>query len=211
MEMKLFTENENYDVVIDGTGLVESIVSAALSISCRRVLHLDRRDFYGGSTPSMSLSQLRNFCECSVDDSLVAFDRKFLIDAHLRLMFANDEPVDAIVKAGLSDHLSFLPVKKVQWYQNGSYHPVPLSKSDIFQSHMLTLVEKRTLMKFLTMNFSGVSLSLQSAAAVGHDRYHSAPELQAEDPRIGSWSDLLSPLSENLKKMINYGIKFSIH
>ena len=37
-----------YDVVLCGTGLVQSILSAALSKSGKKVLHLDKNDFYGG-------------------------------------------------------------------------------------------------------------------------------------------------------------------
>lgn len=38
----------HYDVVLSGTGLVQSILSAALSKSGKKVLHLDKNDFYGG-------------------------------------------------------------------------------------------------------------------------------------------------------------------
>lgn len=38
----------HYDVILSGTGLVQSILSAALSKSGKKVLHLDKNDFYGG-------------------------------------------------------------------------------------------------------------------------------------------------------------------
>lgn len=37
-----------YDVVILGTGLPESILAAALALAGSRVLHLDPSDSYGG-------------------------------------------------------------------------------------------------------------------------------------------------------------------
>ncbi len=38
----------DYDFVVLGTGLVESVLAASLSFSGARVLHLDRNPFYGG-------------------------------------------------------------------------------------------------------------------------------------------------------------------
>jgi RAB protein geranylgeranyltransferase component A len=39
---------ESFDVVVIGTGVTESIVSAAVSRNGHTVLHLDPRDYYGG-------------------------------------------------------------------------------------------------------------------------------------------------------------------
>lgn len=42
------TETE-YDAVIVGTGLSESILAAALALAGSKVLHLDANGFYGGA------------------------------------------------------------------------------------------------------------------------------------------------------------------
>ncbi|XP_036774322.2 rab proteins geranylgeranyltransferase component A 2 [Manis pentadactyla] len=47
-----------FDVVILGTGLPESILAAACSRSGQRVLHLDSRSYYGGNWASFSFSGL---------------------------------------------------------------------------------------------------------------------------------------------------------
>lgn len=47
-----------FDVVIIGTGLPESILAAACSRSGQRVLHLDSRSYYGGNWASFSFSGL---------------------------------------------------------------------------------------------------------------------------------------------------------
>jgi Rab proteins geranylgeranyltransferase component A len=52
-------ENDNeYDLVIEGTGLTESILAAAASWSGRKVLHVDKNTFYGSHWAALSLDQL---------------------------------------------------------------------------------------------------------------------------------------------------------
>ncbi|XP_053461697.1 rab proteins geranylgeranyltransferase component A 2 [Nycticebus coucang] len=48
----------DFDVVIIGTGLPESILAAACSRSGQRVLHIDSRSYYGGNWASFSFSGL---------------------------------------------------------------------------------------------------------------------------------------------------------
>lgn len=47
-----------YDAIILGTGLTECIISGLLSVQGKRVLHLDRNNYYGADTASLSLQNL---------------------------------------------------------------------------------------------------------------------------------------------------------
>ena len=47
-----------YDVIVLGTGLKECIISGLLSVEGKKVLHLDRNDYYGGHSASLNLAQL---------------------------------------------------------------------------------------------------------------------------------------------------------
>lgn len=49
---------KDYDVIIVGTGLTESILAAALARIGKIVLHIDRNQFYGGEFTSFTLSNL---------------------------------------------------------------------------------------------------------------------------------------------------------
>ncbi|EFB22118.1 hypothetical protein PANDA_006969, partial [Ailuropoda melanoleuca] len=61
-----------FDVVIIGTGLPESILAAACSRSGQRVLHLDSRSYYGGNWASFSFSGLLSWLkECQQDSDVV--------------------------------------------------------------------------------------------------------------------------------------------
>lgn len=52
------SEDENYDLVIEGTGLTESILSAAASWLGRKVLHVDKNTFYGSHWASLSINEI---------------------------------------------------------------------------------------------------------------------------------------------------------
>lgn len=50
--------NESYDVIVLGTGLKECVLSGLLATKGKKVLHLDRNDYYGGETASLNLTNL---------------------------------------------------------------------------------------------------------------------------------------------------------
>jgi len=58
MEDQDFLEQTNFDCIVVGTGLVESLVAAASSRCGKKVLHLDENAFYGGQFSSFTLEQL---------------------------------------------------------------------------------------------------------------------------------------------------------
>lgn len=56
--LKIMDLEDQFDVVIIGTGLAESILSAACSRIGKTVLHLDNNSFYGESWSSFNFEQL---------------------------------------------------------------------------------------------------------------------------------------------------------
>ena len=53
--------DEEYDAVILGTGLKECVLSGLLSVSEKKVLHMDRNNYYGGDGASMYLEQVTDY------------------------------------------------------------------------------------------------------------------------------------------------------
>jgi Rab GDP dissociation inhibitor len=47
-----------YDAIILGTGLTECIISGLLSVEGKRVLHLDRNNYYGAEAASLGINDL---------------------------------------------------------------------------------------------------------------------------------------------------------
>lgn len=50
--------NEDYDYVVLGTGLTECILTGLLSVEGKKILHIDKNDYYGGESASLNLEQL---------------------------------------------------------------------------------------------------------------------------------------------------------
>ena len=46
--------DEEYDCIVLGTGLSECILSGMLSVSGKKVLHMDRNKYYGGESASLT-------------------------------------------------------------------------------------------------------------------------------------------------------------
>ena len=57
---------EHYDLIVDGTGLVESIVACAASRSGKSVLHLDSNDYYGCNSASFPLQDFLSWCRAAI-------------------------------------------------------------------------------------------------------------------------------------------------
>jgi Rab GDP dissociation inhibitor len=47
-----------FQVIVLGTGLTECILSGLLSVEGKKVLHMDRNDYYGGDSASLNLTQV---------------------------------------------------------------------------------------------------------------------------------------------------------
>ncbi|KAJ1965611.1 hypothetical protein GGI12_000662 [Dipsacomyces acuminosporus] len=54
-------ENEEFDVVVLGTGLVESIVASDIAAAGKKVLHVDKNPYYGGGYSCFSFSAFMNW------------------------------------------------------------------------------------------------------------------------------------------------------
>lgn len=50
--------DEEYDVVVLGTGLKETLLSGLMSVAGKKVLHMDRNAYYGGESASLNLAQM---------------------------------------------------------------------------------------------------------------------------------------------------------
>jgi Rab GDP dissociation inhibitor len=50
--------NEAYDVIVCGTGLKECVLSGLLATKGKKVLHIDRNEYYGGETASLNLTNM---------------------------------------------------------------------------------------------------------------------------------------------------------
>ena len=57
-----------FDVILVGTGIVESILSCGLSRAGKKILHLDANQFYGSNFASLNLKQYKSYIDGKLDE-----------------------------------------------------------------------------------------------------------------------------------------------
>jgi Rab proteins geranylgeranyltransferase component A len=173
MDTDINVQIEEYDVIVIGTGLVESIASGALARHLK-VLHLDTADRYGleygnidcktvlelgtaktyhaKSAESRSEQEAEQVQETSAQfiESITSQSRRYNLEQTPKMLLSRGDIVELIISSGTGSYLEFRLVEKLYfWFQN-TLNLVPGSKEDVFINKEMTLIQKRRLMKFLT-------------------------------------------------------------
>lgn len=208
-----------FDLIVVGTGLTESIVSAAASRIGKSVLHIDSNDYYGEQWASFNFKSLhnctfsnnikkhtenssdllnfnndsfniRNFSAewhvpekigiyCKNDDSknrqiesvindslkleennensvflreeILNNSRKFNIDLMPKLHFARGDFIELLISSNIARYAEYKSVSRILTWLNNQIEAVPCSRSDVFANNKVSVIEKRILMKLLSL------------------------------------------------------------
>ncbi|KAI5702272.1 hypothetical protein M8J76_008650 [Diaphorina citri] len=209
----------DYDVIVVGTGMAESIVAAAVTRIGKKALHLDGNDYYGGMWASFNLECLQKWLdECRAEPSpqpltdettslaapgeslvtigspfstvsnieeewfipeqspevdsaptpnsdggdsqatpvwskahLLSLNRKFNLDLAPKLLFARGALVELLISSNIARYAEFRSVTRVLTWIDDKLEFVPCSRADVFKTKDVSIVEKRLLMKLLTI------------------------------------------------------------
>ncbi|CAL8268620.1 unnamed protein product [Merluccius merluccius] len=76
--------------------------------------------------------------------------RRFNIDLVSKLLYSRGALIDLLIKSNVSRYAEFKNVTRILTCRHGNIEQVPCSRSDVFSSRLLSVVEKRMLMRFLT-------------------------------------------------------------
>ncbi|XP_046868894.1 rab proteins geranylgeranyltransferase component A [Drosophila willistoni] len=82
-------------------------------------------------------------------EAILAKSRRFNLDLCPRVLYAAGELVQLLIRSNICRYAEFRAVDHVCMNNNGEILSVPCSRSDVFNTKILTMVEKRLLMKFL--------------------------------------------------------------
>lgn len=149
------------DVLICGTGLTESILSAGLAWQGSNVIHVDGNSYYGDTSAVLNPEQVRRWVdrvnnseEPTYSKAMLYMPRpldhkKYLIDLSPRLMFAKSDLLELLIKCRVSNYLEFKALGSFHTFENDTFEKVAGSKEDIFTDQSLNLGTKRLLMKFM--------------------------------------------------------------
>ncbi|XP_065871083.1 guanosine nucleotide diphosphate dissociation inhibitor At5g09550 [Euphorbia lathyris] len=141
--------DEEYDVIVLGTGLKECILSGLLSVDGLKVLHMDRNDYYGGESTSLNLNQLwKRFRGDEKPPEVLGLSKEYNVDMIPKFIIANGNLVRVLIHTDVTKYLNFKAVDGSFVYNKGKIHKVPANDVEALKSPLMGLFEKRRARKF---------------------------------------------------------------
>jgi Rab GDP dissociation inhibitor len=149
--------DEEYDVVVCGTGFKECILSGMLSVSGKKVLHVDRNDYYGADSASVNLTTLYQKFDRGAPPPEFGPNRDWNIDLIPKFVMASGKLVSILMKSKVSRYLEWKSVEGsyVYQYQAGGLfssekfiHKVPVTAEEALTSPLMSLLEKNRFKNF---------------------------------------------------------------
>lgn len=136
-------------MIVLGTGLTECILSGLLSVEGKKVLHMDRNDYYGGDSASLNLTQLyRKFRPNQEAPANLGRDRDYAVDLVPKFIIASGELTKILVHTDVTRYLEFKQIAGSFVYRDGKIYKVPSTEMEAVKSPMMGLFEKRRAKKF---------------------------------------------------------------
>lgn len=141
--------DEIYDVIVLGTGLSECILSGLLSVEGKKVLHMDRNDYYGAESASLTLTQLyMKFRDGQIPNPDYGKDRDYNVDLIPKFAMASGEFVNILYHTDVTRYLEFRQIAGSFVYRDGKISKVPSNDAEAFMSPLMGMFEKRRAKKF---------------------------------------------------------------
>lgn len=144
--------NEEYDVIVMGTGLKECILSGLLSVDGKKVLHLDRNNYYGADCASLNLDQLyaKLRGEGQKPSAQLGASRDYNVDLVPKFIMANGLLVQMLLHTDVTRYLEFKSVEGSYVYRRGGkIYKVPATDTEAITSSLIGLLDKNRTRKFL--------------------------------------------------------------
>jgi len=151
--------DEEYDVIVCGTGLKECILSGLLSTHGKRVLHIDRNSYYGGECASLNITNLwEKFRPGTQPPKELGANREWNVDLVPKFIMASGSLVKILLKTKVSRYLEWKSCDRSYVYQPQeggffaaakSIHSVPTTPQEGLKSSLMGLLEKPRFIQFV--------------------------------------------------------------
>ncbi|KAG7279643.1 hypothetical protein CRUP_019380 [Coryphaenoides rupestris] len=143
--------NEEYDVIVLGTGLTECILSGIMSVKGKKVLHMDRNSYYGGESASITpLEDLyKRFNIPGTPPESMGKGRDWNVDLIPKFLMANGQLVRMLLITEVTRYLDFKVVEGSYVFKKDRIYKVPSTETEALASSLMGLFEKRRFRKFL--------------------------------------------------------------
>ncbi len=141
--------DQEYDVIVLGTGLTECILSGLMSVEGKKVLHIDRNDYYGAECASLNLSLLyKRFRNGMVPPQQFGRDRDYNVDLVPKFAMASGEFVNMLYHTDVTRYMEFRQIAGSYVYRDGRISKVPSNQQEAVMSPLMGLFEKRRARSF---------------------------------------------------------------
>jgi Rab GDP dissociation inhibitor len=144
--------DQEYDAIVLGTGLKECIISGMLSVSGKKVLHIDRNNYYGGESASLTpLEQCYEqfFGANKKPAPEMGRGRDWNVDLIPKFLMANGSLVKLLIHTGVTRYLEFKSIEGSYVYKGGKVYKVPADEMEALATSLMGMFEKRRFKKFL--------------------------------------------------------------
>ncbi|PFX29323.1 rab GDP dissociation inhibitor alpha-like [Stylophora pistillata] len=140
--------DEEYDCIVLGTGLKECILSGFLSVNKKKILHMDKNQYYGGE--SASITPLEKFYELfGRTPKQLGSSKDWNIDLIPKFLMAQGELVKYLIDSGVTRYLEFKQVEGSYVYKDKKLFKVPADEKEALATSLMGIFEKRKFRKFL--------------------------------------------------------------
>ncbi|KAM9824133.1 rab GDP dissociation inhibitor beta [Neosynchiropus ocellatus] len=142
---------EEYDVIVLGTGLTECILSGIMSVKGKKVLHMDRNSYYGAESASITpLNDLyKHFKLPGEPPESMGRARDWNVDLIPKFLMANGQLVRMLLITQVTRYLEFKVVEGSYVYKGGKIYKVPSTETEALASSLMGMFEKRRFRKLL--------------------------------------------------------------
>jgi len=143
--------DDTYDCIVLGTGLTECILSGMLSVSGKKVLHMDRNKYYGGQSASLTpLEDLFTKFGVPAPDDSYGRSRDWNVDLIPKFLMANGQLVKLLIHTGVTRYLEFKSIEgSYVLGKSGKISKVPADEKEALSSDLMGLLEKKRFKNFL--------------------------------------------------------------
>lgn len=142
--------NEKYDIIILGTGLKECILSGLLSTKGKKVLHIDKNEYYGGQSASFNLKQLyMKFKNENTYPDKFGDYRSYIVDSCPKFLMACGSLVKMLIHTKVTRYLDFKVIDGSFVYKDKKLYKMPSTPSEAISTNLMGFFQKRKLRNFL--------------------------------------------------------------
>ncbi|KAA0202818.1 hypothetical protein HAZT_HAZT002867 [Hyalella azteca] len=121
-----------------------------LSVSGKKVLHMDRNKYYGGESASITpLEDLFAKFEMPNPDESYGRTRDWNVDLIPKFLMANGQLVKLLIHTGVTRYLEFKSVEGSYVYKGNKISKVPSDDKEALTTDLLGMFEKRRFRNFL--------------------------------------------------------------